>query len=85
MKSLGSFFEKFNNKIAKEVGNLVFISEAVKKHTGIEIDIKDIKISNGIIRVKGSALEKNEIFMKKTKIIKELEPKLRSLIVRDIQ
>ncbi len=85
MQKIGGFFEKFNNKFVKEVQNLVFITETIKKCTGIVVDHKNISISNKILRIKASSVEKNEIFMKKTKILKELEQKLHHLIILDIQ
>jgi uncharacterized protein (UPF0210 family) len=84
MQRVGGFFEKFNSKITKQVQNLAFICETIKKHTGIEVEMKQISISNGILKIKTSSLEKNEIFIKKSRILKELEGKLHSLTLRDI-
>jgi hypothetical protein len=84
MQKIGGFFEKFNSKITREVHNLAFIMETIKKCTGISLEMKDIKISNGIIRLNISQLKKNEIFIKKERILKELEKGLISLTVRDI-
>ena len=85
MQSLGGFFEKFNNKFVREVKNLVFITESIQKHTGIVVDAKNFTVSQGILRIKASAVQKNEIFIKKTRILKDLEGKLYALKIRDIQ
>ena len=85
MKNIGGFFEKFNSKITKEIQNLDFILKTIQKHTGISIPIENIKISNGVIQVKGSGVEKNEIFIKKTRILKDLKEGLRGLTISDIR
>jgi uncharacterized protein (UPF0210 family) len=84
MQKIGGFFNNFNNKITRQLQNLVFIMEIIKKHTGIELEMKQISISNGVLKIKTSSLEKNEIFMKKTKVLKDLEGKLHGIILRDI-
>ncbi len=85
MKSLGGFFEKFTSKIAKQIQSLDAVVFAIKKHTGITVDIKDISIRNGILRIKGTSLMKNELFIKKVRILKELEGSLQTLKISDIQ
>ncbi len=86
MQNIAGFFEKFRSKVAGQVFNLVLISEIIKKYTTIEIDMKDISISAGIIRLKtSSALEKSEIFMKKTQILGEINRKAKFLVIKDIR
>lgn len=85
MEKISGFFEKFKGKVAGQVQNLVFISEIIKKHTGIEIEMKNIGVSGGILRLKASSLEKNEIYIKKTHILKEINEKMRSLVLKDIR
>lgn len=82
MQNIGGFFEKFRSKVVQEVQNLVFVIEIIKKHTKINLDMKDLKLSNGILRIKASPLQKSEIFMKKTQILKEINQKVK---VDDIQ
>lgn len=84
MQKLDGFFDKFNNKIAREVNNLLLVVESIKRHTGITIEIKNISLSNGILKIKTSQIQKNEIFIKKTKILKDLE-KLNGRVVLDVQ
>jgi hypothetical protein len=85
MKNIGGFFDKFNNKITRQVQNLDFIVQVIKKHTGISVEMGDLQISQGILRVKGTSLMRNEIFIKKTRILKDLEGKLLGLKVTDIK
>ena len=85
MKSLAGFFEKFQGKIGGQIQNLIVISETIKKHTNIEVDMKNISITAGILRLKVSSLEKSEVFMKKERILKEINQKVRSLVIKDLQ
>ncbi len=73
MQNIGGFFEKFKSKVARQIGDLVFITESIKKRTGIALEMKDISIKNGIMYLKLSSLQKNVVFIKKTQILKDLE------------
>ena len=84
MKNIGGFFEKFNNKLGKQIYNLDLIVEVIRKNTGIFIDMSDVSVKNGVLRIKGSSLMKNEIYIKKVRILKELEEKLRGQKISDI-
>lgn len=85
MKSLGGFFDKFNGKLVKQIQSLDAVVTAIKKHANVDVDLKDLSVRGGILRIHVSALQKNEIFIKKARILKELEGKLRALKVTDIQ
>lgn len=85
MKNLADFFGKFQSKISGQVQNLVVISETIKKHTGIEVEMKDIKISSGSLILKTSSVEKNVIFIKKERILSEINQKARALVLKDIR
>lgn len=84
MKKISSFFDKFQGRIAGQVQNLVIIIEIIKKHTGIEVEMKNISISAGILRLKISSIEKSQIFIKKTQILKEINQKVKSLTIKNI-
>jgi|GEM_PF-1858019 len=84
MENIGGFFQKFQSRVAGQVQNLTFIIDAIKKHTGVEVDMKNISISAGIVRLKISGVEKNEIFLKKERILKEINAKTKSLVVKDL-
>lgn len=85
MKSIGGFFDKFKNRAFQEIQNLDFTIEIIKKHTGIALEMKDFKIQSGILRVKASSLQKNEIFMKKSQILRDIKQKMPQTKVYDIQ
>ncbi len=84
MKSLGGFFGKFNSKVASQIQNLVVILEIIKKHTGIDIEMKNINISAGILRLKCSSVEKSQIFIKKSQILKEINQRAQKLTITEI-
>lgn len=84
MQKIGGFFEKFQGKIAGQIHNLIIVSEVVKKHTGIEIEMKNISISGQIMRLRATSVEKNEIFMKKDRILKEINARVKSLVLKDL-
>ncbi len=83
MKSLGSFFERFNSIAIKEIQKRVFISELLKKEIGIEIPIENINIVGFSIKIKGSAIEKNQIYIKKQELITEILLNIKN--IKDIQ
>ncbi len=85
MKSLGGFFDKFRNKVTGEIQNRTQIIEIIKKYIGQELKMDDITISSGILRIKTSSIAKNEIFIKKNQILKELSQKLNSMKIVDIR
>ena len=84
MKSLGGFFEKFNNKVAGQIQNLVVIIEIIKKNTGIEIEMKQIVISAGVLRLKLSSVQKSQIYIKKMQILNEINKKVSRMVLKDI-
>ncbi len=76
MKSVGNFLDKFRNRAVKEIQNRDIIVNIIKKISNIEINIKNIEISNGILKIKLSSIEKSEIFLKKDQILKEINKKI---------
>lgn len=85
MEKVGGFFDRFKGKVAEQVQSIFIVGEIIKKHTKIELEMKQISISNGILRLKISPLQKNVIFIKKTTLLKEIQEKIRVPKIRDIQ
>lgn len=85
MKKINDFFGKFNNKAVEEILKREKISSVIKKIANISIDIKDINISNGEIKLKISSIEKSEIFIKKKKILDTIKEELKGLRIIDIK
>ncbi len=86
MEKIGGLFEKFKGKFAKHIHNLSVSIEVIKKYTGITYDIKNISISSsGILKIKSSQIEKNEVFIKKSRIIDEINKKTTGIKIQDIK
>lgn len=87
MFNIGNFLEKFKNitppdKYVKEV----FIT-VVKSVVGIEIEKEDLDVRNGVIFISADPIVKNEIFLKKSEIMKNLIKELKQYkkTIRDIR
>jgi hypothetical protein len=85
MEKISGFFDKFRSKVISQVQNYVIFTEVIKKHTGIEIEMKDMSLSGGVLKIKTSSIIKNEIFIKKNRILKEIAEKIKKIRVNDIQ
>ncbi len=85
MKKIEGFFDKFKNKVASEVHNRVCIIEILKKNIGVELEMGDITISHGILRVKANPAVKNEMYIKKERILKEINSKIGTPKILSIQ
>ena len=84
MKNIAGFFGKHTNRAISEVKNRIFIIEIIKKYAGAELNIEDIAISSGNLRIKSSSAVKSEIFIKKTQILKEINQKISNLKIVNI-
>jgi hypothetical protein len=85
MLSVGGFFERFKGKAAEHIHFLTIVMEAIEKHTRVKLDMKDIRVVNGVLRITTSSLKKNEIFLKKPLIIKEIQEKAPGKYLEDIR
>ena len=85
MKNIGIFFDKFKNKAVKEIYKRDSIAKIIKNIAKIDIDIKNMEISLGILKIKTSPIEKSEIFIKKDRILKEINKKIDGSGISDIQ
>ncbi len=84
MKKIGNFFDKIRNRAVKEIYNRDNIAKIIKDITKIDIDIKNINISSGVLKIKLSSIEKSEIFIKKARILKEINKKIEGNSISDI-
>ncbi len=84
MQNLSGFFDKFQGKVSAQIQNIVVIIEIVKKHTGIEIEMKDINISAGVLRLKISSVEKSQVFLKKERILREINEKVKGMVLKEV-
>jgi len=84
MKLLGSFFDKFNSFAIKETKKRVIICEILKKELNVDISIEQISFNNGIIKIKTSSIIKNQIYIKKEKLINLISKSMPTLKVKSI-
>lgn len=84
MEKLNRFFEKFQNRAVEEIGKRTIIVEIIKEYTKVDLDMKDISIQKGTIKVKANHSAKSEIFLKKEKILKKINENLPKLKINNI-
>ncbi len=85
MQKIGSFLGKFKGKAAAQIQGYTLIIEIIKRNAGIELDMKDIKISSGNLIIKSSSVLKNEIFIKKNSILKDISQKVQGIKISNIR
>ena len=81
MFDIGKYLEKF--KIMSQSRDFLrnSVSESIKETCNIEIDPKKIVVKDGIARISEKSIVKNEIFMKKAKILENLNKKTDGRII----
>ncbi len=85
MKSLGSFFEKFKSASVREIQKRATISDILKSEANIDVPIEKIIINNGVIKLKLSSIEKNQIFIKKGRIIMLINQRIGNTKISSIE
>lgn len=85
MEGIGKFFDRFKNKALVQVGNLTTVLEILKKHTGVNFSVSDVVISKGTLTIKASPAFKNEVYIKKQAILKDLAQKIQGTVISDIK
>ena len=85
MIEIKDILAKFSNLLISEELKKEIISGVVFKNTGIKIQKEDIKIKNGTLFLNTKPINKNEILLKKEKIISELEGSLGKKAPKDIR
>lgn len=82
MFNISIYLDKFKNIESKSSGLKNSIIDSINKILKINIDKKDVEIRNGVVYLKVNPVVRNEIFINKVNIIKELSTK--NLIVKGI-
>jgi len=82
--NIGEYLKKFTKITPPDDFLKEIILEGVKTEIGIDIDKKNITVSGGIVYIKTSPIIKNEIFMKKEKIISIIKEK-QTIKIADIR
>lgn len=83
MLNIGGYFEKIRAVYFKEVLRRELVARVIKESIKIDIDPEKITIKNGVVRIPSSGALKNELFLKKTALIKRINEQA-DFIVTDI-
>ncbi len=81
---ISSFLERIKNLVSHGDETRLYIKDTISTQIGFTIDSEAITLDKGIIRVAVSPLVKNEIFMRKEKILLEINTYLTDKTYRDI-
>lgn len=81
MFDISQYLEKFKKLKNSKFFIRDLVVESIKKITNIYIDVKNINIKDGLVRLSDKPIIKNEIFIKKTKILEEINSKTEQKII----
>lgn len=76
MIEIKDLISELEDILLKEESKILVLSNIINKITGIKINPKDIKVKNHAIYLNIKPLYRNEIFLKKDRILLELEKNL---------
>jgi len=85
MIEIKDLLSKFSNTLLKEEMKKELIRETISKTINFQIKKENIKIKNGVVYLNIKPIYKNEILLKKDKIIFELERVLGKKTPKDIR
>lgn len=84
MFNISGFFQKFRSLELEDFRKRSVVIDVLKKHANLDISPADIKFEQGRIRLSLSPLQKNEIFMKKSTILTDIQEALKPAKISDI-
>jgi hypothetical protein len=73
MNNLGDFLDKFKKAFLSSTAQKTAIIAGIKKSAGIQLDPGELEVKDQIVILKTSPVIRNEIFMRKKIIMRELE------------
>jgi hypothetical protein len=82
MKGINHLFEKVKSSAVREVQKRSLVSELIKKEVGQEVPIENISFKEGVLFIKTSSIIKNQIFIKKNKLISLVSKKINITDIR---
>lgn len=85
MNPLGSLLEKFQKLLSSTEAHKESVLNVINTHSRAGLTKKDISFKDSIIYIKAPALVRNEIFMKKSLILKELQALITTNPPKDIR
>jgi len=84
MDTVNEYLKKFKFLLASAVARKKILAEAVAKHTGIEMETKNITTKGGEVFINTTPARKSLILLKKTQILTEVEKQIGRKIIFDI-
>jgi len=85
MFNISDYLQKFKNIHVEKSQFKDFIVELVKRELKSEINRDNIDLRKGVIYLKISPIQKNELFMKKQQILNEFNKTFPTIPVSDIR
>lgn len=86
MFGISGFFKNIKNAFTKEVVLRTDIRESIKRQTNIDVPIENITCKNGVVGIKGlNPSATSVIFIKKQKILEELQGKETTKFIKDVR
>ncbi len=85
MNNLSSYLKKFKLILTSNADVKEVIVSIILEVTKGKIEPKDIDIKNKIVYIKCRPSIKNEIFIKKEQILKQLKEKIENLVIKDVR
>jgi len=82
---LNVFFEKLKKLIPPQESKIKILQDAIKDSTGIVLQKEKIKIKNKFVYLEISAVQKNEILLRKERVLSVLQEKFPKLEIIDIR
>lgn len=79
--SIKEYLEKYKKKLSHEDDKRDSLLNIINGETGILLDEKTMTIVKGVITIKASAVVKNELFLHKAQIIKQIRESGRGDII----
>lgn len=77
---LNSFFSRFKHITPPDESVRKGVCEFILKEMNIETPLKDVSVKNGVIYIKTKPIIKNEVFMKKKKLLLFVQEKTKKTL-----
>lgn len=84
MDNLSGYLKKFKNLLSNEYVVREKVREVIVKSLGIDIAKEDIRIKHGVVYLKTRSIIKNEVFIRKSDLLKEINKEV-SVTISDIK
>jgi hypothetical protein len=85
MPDIKDLLSRFQSMLSTGEGRKEVVVEAIKKSVGIEVKTEDIEIKGNIVFLKIKPIYKNEVLLKKEKILSSFKDSLGSKAPEDVR